>query len=280
MAGNKDARQLTIVPINQYADNGFLNFRDETLKAITEKLSIVGIRDSENNAIKDKNTLKTSHRMRSTVSKITENVRFAPGLYSGRNVTNLIIMVFLWVSTTTNYSMINIYLKHLPGSIFTNYIISGCAEIASHSIVGAFFIKLTPRWTFVIGYLVAILGGSLLLFEKSFAEYPIMLSCFVAFTKFGISMAMCACYVSTPFIFPVTMCGTAFGICNIFGRFFAIGGPFIAEMNKPLPIAIFDVFTIIALIFAFFIKMPDEDIPNEQTSKVKEEKLLLEGDKN
>lgn len=72
-------------------------------------------------------------------------------------------------------------------------------------------------------------------------------------------MAMCACYVSTPFIFPVTMCGTAFGICNIFGRFFAIGGPFIAEMNKPLPIAIFDVFTIIALVFAFFIKMPDEE---------------------
>lgn len=163
------------MPINgqTYGDGGFLNFRDETLKAISDKLTIVSElkgRDSENVTRKEENTLKTSQRMRSTVSKITENVRFAPGLYSGRNALNLIIMVFLWVSTTTNYSMINIYLKHLPGSIFTNYIISGCAEIASHSIVGAFFMKLTPRWTFVIGYLVALLGGTLLLFEKSFTD--------------------------------------------------------------------------------------------------------------
>lgn len=66
-------------------------------------------------------------------------------------------------------------------------------------------------------------------------------------------MAMCACYVSTPYIFPVLLSGTAFGICNTFGRFFAILAPFIAERKIPLPMEIFSVLSLIGLVLSLFI---------------------------
>lgn len=71
--------------------------------------------------------------------------------------------------------------------------------------------------------------------------------------KFGASMAMCACYVSTPYIFPVMLAGTAFGVCNSFGRFFSMTAPFIAEFEIPLPMEIFTVLSIIGMVFCLFI---------------------------
>ena len=82
---------------------------------------------------------------------------------------------------------------------------------------------------------------------------------FVLFSKFGISMALCACYVSTPFIFPVLLSGTAFGICNVFARVFAIGAPYVAEFNIPLPMEIFSVLSIIGIVGCLFVSVHKED---------------------
>ena len=49
------------------------------------------------------------------------------------------IMVVMWVTANFNYGMISIFCKHLPGSVYLNYAISGFAEICAHVIVGAFF---------------------------------------------------------------------------------------------------------------------------------------------
>ena len=80
------------------------------------------------------------------------------------------------------------------------------------------------------------------------------MAAFVLCAKFGISMAMCACYVSTPYIFPVLLSGTAFGICNIFGRFFAIGAPLIAEVAIPFPMEVFSTLSVIGCVVCLFVK--------------------------
>jgi len=81
------------------------------------------------------------------------------GICDREILMKLIVMTWIWVASQTCYSTINIYLKHLPGSIYLNVAMSGLAEIAAHVVVSLTFFKLTPRWTFFIGYCVALLGG-------------------------------------------------------------------------------------------------------------------------
>ena len=71
-------------------------------------------------------------------------------------------------------------------------------------------------------------------------------------------MSMCACYISTPFIFPVVIAGTAFGICNLFGRFFGIGSGYGAELTIPRPMEIFCVLSLIGLVVSPFIKTAND----------------------
>ena len=186
------------------------------------------------------------------------------GLCKGRTGFNLIVMVALWIITLVDYGMINIYLKHLPGNRYLNFTTSGVSEIFAHSIVGAFFVQLTPRWTFFIGFAVSLCGAIPLVWQEQF-ESGALISMFVLLAKFGISMAMCGCYVSTPFIFPILLSGTAFGICNIFGRFFAIASPYIAEFKVPLPMEIFSIMALVGLVICLFLKTTKEEEPARLT---------------
>lgn len=80
-------------------------------------------------------------------------------------------------------------------------------------------------------------------------------------------MAMCACYVSTPYIFPILLSGTAFGICNIFGRFFSIAAPYVAETAIPLPMEFFSALSLIGMIVCLFINTNKEEVPSKNSAK-------------
>lgn len=174
-------------------------------------------------------------------------------------------MVCLWVISCVNYSMINIYMKYVPGTIYLNFTTSGLSEIAAHVVVGVFFVKLTPRWTFFIGYAISLIGSIFLIFQNKYTDTAALIAAFVLCAKFGISMAMCACYVSTPFIFPVVLSGTAFGICNVFGRFFAIGAPILAEKKIPLPMEVFSLLSIAGIVCCLFISTSDDVAPERKS---------------
>ena len=180
------------------------------------------------------------------------------GLFQGKKLITLLIMVSMWITANFNYGMISIFCKHLPGSVFLNYSISGLSEIAAHVIVGAFFQKLTPRWTFFIGYACSLVGSISLIFQNSFEDNTPLIAFFVLFCKFGISMSMCACYVSTPYVFPVMQAGLAFGICNIGGRLFSIASPYVAEIKIPTPMICFSIMSIIGLILCLFVSTSED----------------------
>jgi len=81
------------------------------------------------------------------------------GLCKGRSGITLGVMIVLWITSCFDYGMINIYMKYVPGTIYLNYTISGFSEILAHIFCGALYVKLTPRWTFFIGYSLALAGG-------------------------------------------------------------------------------------------------------------------------
>jgi len=53
----------------------------------------------------------------------------------------------------------------------------------------------------------------------------------VLLATFGISSTFNACYLATYDLFPVSICGTCFGICNIISRTVQIGAPYLAEVH-------------------------------------------------
>lgn len=180
------------------------------------------------------------------------------GICTGPVAWKLVIMSWLWVAALFTYSMINIYLKYIPGSIYLNFAIAGISEIIAHIVVGLLFLKLTPRWTFFMGFTAAFAGGICLVWQNKFADNSALIAGFVLLAKFGCSMAVCACYVSTPFVFPLKICGTAFGICNCFARFVSISSPIIAEREIPVPMAIFSFMTLISIFVSLLIKISDK----------------------
>lgn len=185
------------------------------------------------------------------IVEVPTTVARGKGLCAPGVKMNLFLMIWLWVATSTVYMIINFYIKYMPGSVYLNFSISGLSEIAAHIVVGALFNRLTPRWTFFIGYVICGTGSGLLIFQNRYTSS--MIASFLLLTKFGISMALCACYVSTPFLFPTILCGTAFGICNICARFVSIGSPVVAELTPPLPMMIFCGMSIISVVVSLFI---------------------------
>jgi hypothetical protein len=163
-------------------------------------------------------------------------------------------MIWLWAATIIAYFVIKIYLKYIPGSKYLNQTVAGIAEISAHVFVGATVTKLTPKWMFTLGYVIASLGGAALIFQESYAEKPWIIAGIVLFTKFGASVAMCTCYLSTPFLFPITLCGTAFGICNLVGRTMALSASIIVELKTPIPMYIFTSISIISVLVSFLLQ--------------------------
>jgi hypothetical protein len=77
---------------------------------------------------------------------------------------SLVIMIIMWMCTSMNYMIINIFLKYVPGSEFLNFTIAGFAEIFASLSVGFLFGRFGPKVTFIIGYLIAAAGGVCMIF--------------------------------------------------------------------------------------------------------------------
>lgn len=115
------------------------------------------------------------------------------GLCQGEIALNLCLMIVMWVCTSVNYMIINIFLKYVPGSEYLNFTIAGFSEIFAHLLVGLLFKKCGPKWSFVIGYTVAVAGGACMIFQNKFADNNFLIAAFVLLAKFGASMTLCVC---------------------------------------------------------------------------------------
>jgi hypothetical protein len=171
---------------------------------------------------------------------------------------SLIIMIILWITTSTNFFLINLYLKFIPGGIFLNFSVAALSEMAGNLSAGILFTKFGPNITFGFGYTLALIGGSCLIFQNKFADNDALIVVFIIFAKFGASVTQCVCYCATPWVFPTTLCGTAFGICNLFGRAFQGSASFIADAPIPIPMCIFSALSLVSIFVSFFVRTATE----------------------
>lgn len=106
--------------------------------------------------------------------------------------------------------MFLIYMKYLPGNIFTNNVITSMAELLA--CVTAYFLynNLGPKLAFVSTFAFSAIGSVLLIVFKNSTTAT---SFFILICKYGNGAAFAMIYLINFDFFPTVFVSTAFGLC-------------------------------------------------------------------
>jgi len=96
--------------------------------------------------------------------EIPTKVTRGKGLFHGELLIILIVMIIMWISSSVNFMIIDLYIKYIPGGIYINFFIAGCAEISANITAGIVFSKFGPRITYACAFLISLGGGIALVF--------------------------------------------------------------------------------------------------------------------
>ena len=178
-------------------------------------------------------------------------------------------MAYMWSAASFAYYMINIYMKYLPGNIFTNTFASGFSELVADIVSGMIYGRLGARLTYSGLLALSLLGGVCILFMGE-STSSVAMPIFVMLAKFGISGAFNTNYVCTVDVFPTLFIASAMGFCNFFSRALTILAPEVAERPPPLPMALFTALCAGGIILIQFVRtlQDQEKATQQQKSKV------------
>lgn len=168
-------------------------------------------------------------------------------------MANLALMAYMWSAISFSYYMLAIYMKYLPGNIYTNNISSGSAELLAYVCAGLLYSKFKIRLSFSGLQTLSVIGGICIIFLGSETESALM-PFFVVLAKFGISGSFCILYVCMVDVFPTLFLVTALGVCNFFAKFLSIFASQVAERPAPLPMIIFCTLNALGIVVVQFVK--------------------------
>lgn len=171
------------------------------------------------------------------------------------NLTNLLIFVYLFCAASFNYYLLNYYLKYMPGSIYTNSIVSSISETVAHWMAGWIVLKLgSVNGLTGANALATLSAAALWLSTANEMAGPVPYTVLAA--KFGTGAAFAMLYMSTLQYFPNRYMGRVFGTCNVTARFVTIMAPMVAELPSPIPEFIMIISCLIAAILTCFLRRP------------------------
>ena len=81
-----------------------------------------------------------------------------------KHLINLILMIWMWVASSFSFYLISFQIKYIKGDVFVNTIVSASTEILGFLVSGLIYQSLGGiRNTFALSYIIAIIGGILLM---------------------------------------------------------------------------------------------------------------------
>ncbi|CDW90392.1 UNKNOWN [Stylonychia lemnae] len=182
-----------------------------------------------------------------------------------RHMINLLIMICAWIGTSFNYYLINFQLKYIKGDFFVNVITASITDMIACFLSGILYQTLGIRVVLVSCFLISLSGGFFLLIFQNFIS---IIPVFILLARFGVSASFNICYLANATIFPTIFAGTAFGICNTFAKVATIISPFLAEVEAPVPMAVFCTITGVVAVLTYFLQTE----PNTQKGEIKMQK--------
>ncbi len=171
-----------------------------------------------------------------------------------RHFRNLLLMIYIWISSSFGLYLITFQLKYLPGSIYMNTLVSSFSDIPANLIGGLLYEKYGVRLTLPIFFVISVAGSLCVIFLGGISDT--IDAIFVMFTRVGVNTSFTLCYLANSGIFPAIFAGTAFGMCNVGAKFITIFAPMLAEVEKPVPMIIFAIVTSLAIFASLMIKAP------------------------
>lgn len=157
----------------------------------------------------------------------------------------------MWSAVSFCYYMIIFQLKYIPGNIYINSMSSSLSEMVANILAGFLYKYLRIKLSFIVCFSVALLGGALILFLG--VDDVKWIPVFITFAKGGIAANFTIVYIASAEVFPTLFTATALGICNFFARFLTILAPDVAELDPPIPMAVFCSLCIGGIVLAMFI---------------------------
>jgi len=64
-------------------------------------------------------------------------------------LTNVLVLLVLWVVASSDYFLINFQMKYIEGDIYVNTIVSSVSEIIAYLVTGALYDTIGPKVSFV-----------------------------------------------------------------------------------------------------------------------------------
>lgn len=167
-------------------------------------------------------------------------------------------MTTIWSFGSFGFAFVPFYLDSLHGNTYLFSIFSGTAELLASLACILITRWITLKQSILVFCVITCLASFSIIF--AFGSYDILVAIIVLFDNFGITSTFDIAYLLNTEMFPTIFLGTAYGFCNIVGRFITILSPIIAKIQHPYPMVIMVLFSGISAFLSIFLKrMPAQD---------------------
>ena len=153
----------------------------------------------------------------------------------------------MWCSVSFSYWLVNFQIKYIRGNVYTNSMTSSIADNIGTVLSAILYDKFGVRIAFLTCLVFTLSGGAAILLFHSVASW---MPFFIMIGKMGTSSTFNLVFLSNSDLFPTLFSATAMGICNFFARLSTIAAPQVAERPEPLPMTLYMVINVGAIICA------------------------------
>lgn len=142
-------------------------------------------------------------------------------------MTNLLVMSFVWLTTSFNFYLIQFLLTSFD-QVYVSTIFSCLSDIIGYGSGGILFKYMGIRKTQILGFSIASLGGVIILIFGLKHETDWYFPLLIMVAKSGVALSFGLNYSSNSLLFPTLFAATALGLCNTFARIFSALSPIFA----------------------------------------------------
>ena len=161
-------------------------------------------------------------------------------------------MTFVWSFGSFAFFFIPFYLDSLGGNTYLFAIFSGTAELLASIACILITRVLTLRQAMFCFIVISCIASFVIIFVYGGSDIPVAI--LILFANFGITSTFDLAYLINAELFPTIFLATAYGCCNIFGRFITILSPIIAKLDHPTPLIIMVIFAGLSAILSTFLQ--------------------------
>lgn len=165
------------------------------------------------------------------------------------------IFAIMNVACSFSYYLITFYVKYLPGSIFTNQIVSSLAEAFACLSTLIILKWMSIKNGFAMSFFVSGLACVCVMYAQATGK-DWMVPLGVLGAKSGVAIAFAFLYFSMVFYFQSAFLGFVMGISNVIGRSSTILAPMVAEMSDPVPMVSSTFICCIAFALCIMLEKP------------------------